>query len=416
MIVAAAFGGADAAADARTKDDAGGSHAADGAARPARVRLHGLTGLRFVAAAWVFAYHFLVLTVAGAPWWVARVQNAGHAAVSLFFVLSGFVLAYNYAEPLAAGRVSRARFWWLRLARVWPLYALVALVEIPLALHAGVAPGRVGAATAADLVGLQAWIPSFTFVGNSPGWSVSVELFFYAAFPWLVGLVGAAGSARTAGAEGSARTGGAAGSAGAARRARVVLAACLVLAVAAAASPALVPPTSGAATFLKCGPLMRLPEFVAGIALGRAFLQRSRPLAPAAATALAALALVHRRHRARRRRPAALLPARAAAARVRAAACGPSPAAAPAGSAAARSSSPARPATGCTSCSSPLFEALGGRYEWSLGRLLGSSRCSSRFGGDPLRLRKPGATLAGRPRAPSLKRTERRRYSPSTRT
>ena len=117
------------------------------AAAPARVRLHGLTGLRFFAAAWVFAYHFLVLTVAGAPWWTARLQNAGHAAVSLFFVLSGFVLAYNYAAPLADGRVTRARFWWLRLARVWPLYVLVALVEVPLALHAGIAPARIGAAS-----------------------------------------------------------------------------------------------------------------------------------------------------------------------------------------------------------------------------------------------------------------------------
>jgi peptidoglycan/LPS O-acetylase OafA/YrhL len=234
-------------------------------AQPARARLHGLTGLRFVAAAWVFAYHFLVLTVAGAPWWVERVQTAGHAAVSLFFVLSGFVLAYNYATPLAARRVSRARFWRLRLARVWPLYALTTLVEIPLALHAGKPAALVGAATAGDLVGLQAWIPAITFVGNTPGWSVSVELFFYAAFPWLA--------------------------LAAARCAPVVLGAMLALALAAAASPALVPATSGASTFLKCGPLLRLPEFVAGIALGGAFLRRRRTLAPAAATLLALVAV-----------------------------------------------------------------------------------------------------------------------------
>ncbi len=236
------------------------------AAEPARARLQGLTGLRFVAAAWVFAYHFLVLTVAGAPWWLQRVQSAGHAAVSLFFVLSGFVLAYNYAEPLADGRVTRARFWWLRLARVWPLYALLTLVELPLSLHAGLPPARVGAATAANLAGLQAWIPALTFVGNTPGWSVSVELFFYAAFPWLA--LAAANPRRT----------------------RALVAACLVLALGAAASPALVPPASGAATFLKCGPVLRLPEFVLGLALGRAFIQRRRALAPAAATLLGALA------------------------------------------------------------------------------------------------------------------------------
>jgi peptidoglycan/LPS O-acetylase OafA/YrhL len=228
-----------------------------------RARLHGLTGLRFFAAAWVFAYHFLVYTVAGAPWWVQRAQNAGHAAVSLFFVLSGFVLAYNYAEPLADRRVSRARFWWLRLARVWPLYALVAVVEVPLALHAGVGAARIGAATAADVVGLQAWIPAISFVGNTPGWSVSVELFFYLAFPWLAPL--------------------------AARRPARTMAICFALALAAAAAPALA--SGDAATFWKCGPPLRLPEFVVGIALGRAFLRRRRPLEAARATLLAAVAL-----------------------------------------------------------------------------------------------------------------------------
>ncbi len=242
------------------------SSASAPAAASSRARLHGLTGLRFFAAAWVFAYHFLVLTVAGAPWWTARLQNAGHAAVSLFFVLSGFVLAYNYGAPLADGRVTRARFFWLRLARVWPLYALVALVEVPLALHAGIAPGRIGAATAADLAGLQAWIPAITFVGNTPGWSVSVELFFYLAFPWLATLAARRASA-------------------CARSSSLGLPP-----LAAAATPALVSPASSAATFLKCGPLLRVPEFVVGIALGRAFLAPPRRSPPAAANALAAVA------------------------------------------------------------------------------------------------------------------------------
>jgi peptidoglycan/LPS O-acetylase OafA/YrhL len=235
---------------------------------PERPRLDGLTGLRFFAAAWVFTYHFFVYTVAGAPAWVLRAQNAGHAAVSLFFVLSGFVLAYNYATPLVEGSVSRARFFRLRLARVWPLYALVTLVEIPLALAQGVPPGRVAAASAADVVGLQAWIPSITFVGNTPGWSVSVELFFYAAFPWLLPSV--------------------------ARRPRAALALSCALVLAAAATPALVAPTSGAATFLKCGPPLRLFEFVAGIALGCLFLRRASRPAPAAAMlgAVVALALI----------------------------------------------------------------------------------------------------------------------------
>jgi len=317
------------------------------AAAPARARLHGLTGVRFFAAAWVFAYHFLVLTVGGAPWWVARAQNAGHAAVSLFFVLSGFVLAYNYAAPLGDRRVTRARFFWLRLARVWPLYALVAIVEIPLAIAAGTAPGRMGAATAADLIGLQAWIPSITFLGNTPGWSVSVELFFYAAFPWLA-LVAAHP-----------------------RYARAALAGGLVLALGCAATPALVSPASGAATFLKCGPLLRLPEFVVGIALGRAFLSRRRTLAPAAANALAAIGtlavvaiVLASGHVPRYFLHALLLPAFALL--LWAVASG---GARPLGSPALRLLGEA--SYGLYLLQMPLFQALAGKYEWSLARMVG---------------------------------------------
>lgn len=235
---------------------------------PERARLEGLTGVRFVAAAWVFAYHFFVLTVDGAPGWVKNAQQTGHAAVSLFFVLSGFVLAYNYAARLDGGGVSRARFWWARFARVMPLYALMILVEVPLSLHAGVGGARVAAATAADLAGLQAWIPAITFTGNAPGWSVSVELFFYLAFPWLAARLFVHP-----------------------RWWLPELALFVVLALAMAVLPSLLPAGSGWSLFAKCGPLTRLPELIVGIGLGRAFLRGQARLGDGGATALALVAL-----------------------------------------------------------------------------------------------------------------------------
>jgi len=258
-------------------------------------------------------------------------------------VLSGFVLAYNYAAPLAEGRVSLARFWRLRFARVWPLYALLTLVEIPLALHAGKSPALVGAATAGDLVGLQAWIPAITFVGNTPGWSVSVELFFYVAFPWLAMA--------------------------ASRRAPIVLGLMFILALAAAASPALVSPASGAATFLKCGPLTRLPEFVAGIALGGIFVRRRGTLANANLLALAAIALVvgivlASGHVPRYFVHALLLPAFALL--LWAVAGG---ALGVLGSSTMRLLGDA--SYGLYLLQMPLFQAIGGKYEWSLLGMLG---------------------------------------------
>ena len=57
-------------------------------------RLNALTGLRCFAALNIVFFHF------SNPQWfgfMAPVVNAGFASVSFFILLSGFVLAYNYA-------------------------------------------------------------------------------------------------------------------------------------------------------------------------------------------------------------------------------------------------------------------------------------------------------------------------------
>ena len=57
-------------------------------------RLNALTGLRCFAAINIVLFHF------SNPQWFglfAPVVNAGYASVSFFILLSGFVLAYNYA-------------------------------------------------------------------------------------------------------------------------------------------------------------------------------------------------------------------------------------------------------------------------------------------------------------------------------
>jgi peptidoglycan/LPS O-acetylase OafA/YrhL len=92
--------------------------------------LRGLTGLRIVAAVWVVLFHFHFTPLPG----VAEVVGvlgplitSGALGVDLFFVLSGFVIAYTYLDQLGprlrAGHA--ARFVWARASRLWPVYALV---------------------------------------------------------------------------------------------------------------------------------------------------------------------------------------------------------------------------------------------------------------------------------------------------
>jgi peptidoglycan/LPS O-acetylase OafA/YrhL len=225
-------------------------------------RLDGLTGLRAVAALQVVFFHFGALAFNGTPEFVHAVQRTGHAAVSLFFVLSGFVLAYNYEEPMMRGTVSRWRFWLARFARVYPLYALVVLAEVPL-MWKGIPRGILAYATVGDLAGLQAFIPAITNVANTPGWSVSAELFFYVLFPFFI--------VRPE------------------RKHGIVL--WCVVGLLVAWLPSRFHWTTPIYTFVKSAPIIRLPEFLVGVALGRAYLRAPR-LSPQVSSALTGSALV----------------------------------------------------------------------------------------------------------------------------
>jgi peptidoglycan/LPS O-acetylase OafA/YrhL len=58
--------------------------------------LKALTGLRGVAALWVLFFHSSFRGLPHMPGFVGSLIGSGYAAVSLFFVLSGFILTYNY--------------------------------------------------------------------------------------------------------------------------------------------------------------------------------------------------------------------------------------------------------------------------------------------------------------------------------
>lgn len=159
-----------------------------------RPQLHALTGLRFLAALHVTAYHlyYEVFGGQGAPALLHGVLASGYVGVSLFFVLSGFILAYNYLDEPFATAEARSRFWSARFARVYPVYALGLVLSLPFVLRwttnrlgqGEVATEQLASLVLAPLL-LQAWTPWTAIVWNSPGWSLSVEAFFYALFPAL---------------------------------------------------------------------------------------------------------------------------------------------------------------------------------------------------------------------------------------
>jgi peptidoglycan/LPS O-acetylase OafA/YrhL len=114
-------------------------------------------------------------------------------AVTFFFVLSGFVLTWACVDD--EGRVSSGRRYAAsRLARLLPVHALSVLVVAPVAVglwrraHQG-GGGDFGLDVALPgllvALNLQAWHPATALAWNPPAWSLSVEVAFSALFPFL---------------------------------------------------------------------------------------------------------------------------------------------------------------------------------------------------------------------------------------
>jgi peptidoglycan/LPS O-acetylase OafA/YrhL len=152
-----------------------------------RPRLDALSGLRFCAIAFIVCYHVGDVSFADAPALVETARRRANVIMPLFFVLSGFVLTYSYLVPLASGELTKRAFYLSRLWRLVPIY-LVALglqFSIDAYVHRGV-PLHYAAGTLAQALMVQGWTPPLVWYGNPPGWTVSVEAFFYLLFPWLV--------------------------------------------------------------------------------------------------------------------------------------------------------------------------------------------------------------------------------------
>lgn len=151
--------------------------------------LPALTGIRFFLALWVVIYHQIPPLETA---WIASVFHTGYSAVTAFFVLSGFVLAYNYDLSSRPSRQAVRLFAAARFSRIYPAYLAALLFLVPLALYRlsnGIeiaTPANEWSSFLLNLLLLQAWLPDTALTWNFPGWSLSNEAFFYVCFP-LVG-------------------------------------------------------------------------------------------------------------------------------------------------------------------------------------------------------------------------------------
>lgn len=143
--------------------------------------LPGLNAVRFYAALSVVVVH---ANVGNVPLFLS-----GWNAVSLFFVLSGYLISYRLLlERQRRGYIDLKAFYVRRELRILPLYYLAALVGgVLLPLAGAPAPTADGLASVLLLVPQVARAASDTALGVVGHlWSIGVEECFYLAFPFLL--------------------------------------------------------------------------------------------------------------------------------------------------------------------------------------------------------------------------------------
>ena len=233
-----------------------------------------LTGVRFLLAVWVVLYHESGIAqlhnsiTDQLPWPLFNLLRIGYLAVPVFFVLSGFVLAYTYSPE---SKLDYRRYWFSRLARIYPTYLVGILLLLPIGLPRLFASAQIDPkqfiVLMMNLFCMQAWVPQLALTWNAAAWSISVEVLFYALFPFIGILLWRVKNTKV--------------------MLGVVLGLDLLPAVFCLAFrlPGFVHvnateslPVTALTNFVCYNPLLRLPEFAAGILLARLFVkQRSLP-------------------------------------------------------------------------------------------------------------------------------------------
>jgi peptidoglycan/LPS O-acetylase OafA/YrhL len=155
-----------------------------------------LTGLRGLAALWVFLFHVRSTfdqVGGGLTTALSFLGGAGFLGVDVFFVLSGFVLALNYADAgTHRSLASYGDFLWKRIARIYPVHlAALALLVLFVAAFAAFGAVYINSARLSP-VGLlktltltHGWSLPIVKTWNTVSWSISCEWAAYLVFPLL---------------------------------------------------------------------------------------------------------------------------------------------------------------------------------------------------------------------------------------
>ncbi len=158
------------------------------------IKLDQLTGWRFIAAFGVVLCHFSEFLFPNqSPIFLSLWKGMANF-VGFFFILSGFILAYNYQAKMVAGTTTVRSFLVARFARIYPALIFSLLVALPAFLYLNLklhTPAQsLLTYSLSSVLLIKTWLPFASWSGisawNAPTWSIETEFFFYLCFPFLL--------------------------------------------------------------------------------------------------------------------------------------------------------------------------------------------------------------------------------------
>lgn len=143
-------------------------------------KFDALTGMRAIAAIMVFVYHNRKYWRNDLSFEFMRFISEWHTGVTVFFVLSGFLLAYRYEDSPLTSKKSYLKYILLRIARIFPLYWILLTAYFLDTFYS----------KNVDTYFLQyslfySLFEKYSVSGIVQAWSLTVEFFFYILAPFL---------------------------------------------------------------------------------------------------------------------------------------------------------------------------------------------------------------------------------------
>lgn len=151
---------------------------------------NGLTSFRFVSALVVFLFHcYSSFEINIGVRFIDRAIAHGSTFMTGFFVLSGFVMAYVYNETDFTKAESIYNFYKKRFAKIYPTYAIATIAFF--LIFRNFSFWELSRVVVNDLFLVQGFFPSMFSIGLNGGtWSLTVEMFLYFLFPFLIVISG----------------------------------------------------------------------------------------------------------------------------------------------------------------------------------------------------------------------------------